>query len=116
MLHGAGIAVSIPAPERYAVHKLIVAACRDPRVASSAAKRQKDIQQVATLIEALALDGRSADLGDALHEAWGRGPSWRAALEAGVALSVERDGAGAVRDPLRNALAASGEAPDDYDL
>jgi hypothetical protein len=116
MLHGPGIPVSIPAPERYAVHKLIVAACRDQRVAASVAKRQKDLRQAATLIEALVLDGRSADLGDALHEAWSRGPTWRATLKAAVTLSVETAGAAAVRDPLRQALATSGEAPDDYDL
>ncbi|WP_238190755.1 nucleotidyltransferase family protein [Methylobacterium frigidaeris] len=113
MRHGPGIAVAIPAPVRYAVHELIVTACRDPRVASSAAKRRKDLQQAATLIDALAADGRSTDLGDALHEAWGRGPSWRAALEAGVALSVGMEGVEAVRDPPRRALAASGETPDD---
>jgi len=116
MLHGPGIPVAIPAPERYAVHKLIVAACRDPRVASSAAKRQKDLHQAATLIEALAVDGRSADLGDALHEAWSRGPSWRATIKAGVALSAGILGADAVRNPLRQALLAGGEAPDAYDL
>lgn len=47
MLHKYGIGVTVPAPERYAVHKLIVASRRG---GESAVKRQKDIWQSTLLI------------------------------------------------------------------
>jgi hypothetical protein len=50
VLHGPGIHVRVPAPERYAVHELIVSMRRRAGVA----KRDKDLQQVEILIEALA--------------------------------------------------------------
>lgn len=57
MPHGSGILVLVPAPERFAVHKLILALERPPTVA----KREKDIAQAEALILAL-LDKRSEDL------------------------------------------------------
>ena len=49
-LWGSGIAVTIPQPARFAVHKLILAQRRD---AASRLKRTKDLAQAAALIEAL---------------------------------------------------------------
>jgi hypothetical protein len=46
----AGIAIKVPAPERYALHKLIVAQARS---ASAAAKRLKDLAQASELLHAL---------------------------------------------------------------
>lgn len=51
LLYRAGVLVRVPAPARYAIHKLIVAARRKP---DQSAKAQKDRAQAAFLIEALA--------------------------------------------------------------
>ena len=74
-LHGAGVPVNVPAPERYAVHKLVVSRVRivDP------AKVRKDLAQAGELFVALARQ-RPYELAEAWREAWGRGPSWRGHL------------------------------------
>lgn len=85
LLHGAGVSVVIPAPERFAVHKLIVAS-RRPEGVGGRAKRDKDVQQAGILFEALQDTGRGRDLAEAFDEAWDRGPHWRAAISTGIDL------------------------------
>jgi hypothetical protein len=82
LLHKGGVPVTVPAPERYAVHKLIVAVQRK-NDANGMAKARKDAQQAGHLIEALALNSRQADMGFTWMEAWDRGPRWRENLAAG---------------------------------
>lgn len=48
------------------------------------AKKEKDLRQAGMLVEALQETGASRNLGDALREAWSRGPSWRKAITVGV--------------------------------
>jgi hypothetical protein len=79
VLHGAGIHVQVPAPERYAVHKLIVSRRRR----EGAAKRDKDIHQAGTLLEVLA-NKRPLELKSAWKEASGRGQRWRDLLAEGA--------------------------------
>jgi hypothetical protein len=76
ILHGSGVYVHVPAPERYAVHKLIVSRRRPEGVA----KRDKDLQQAEALFEALALK-RPHELKLAWDEARNRGQRWRQLLE-----------------------------------
>ncbi|WP_204320311.1 GSU2403 family nucleotidyltransferase fold protein, partial [Proteus vulgaris] len=57
VLHGAGVAVTVPAPERFAVHKLIVSS-RRLTDAIGAAKSRKDVMQAGELIVALKEGGR----------------------------------------------------------
>ena len=70
---GRSVVVSLPAPQRYAVHKLLVIGERTGRFK---AKVSKDLAQAASLIEYFQATGA-----DALREAWadalGRGPGWR---------------------------------------
>ncbi len=75
-LYREGVAVQIPKPERYAIHKLILAG---ERRASDAAKAQKDRAQANWLIAILAED-RPGELAEALENAESRGPKWRDAL------------------------------------
>ena len=83
LLQGAGVPVLVPAPERYAVHKLIVPSRR--RIdRDGLAKSAKDRRQAAGLIEAMVDLRGSGDLADAFAEAWSRGPAWREAITAGV--------------------------------
>lgn len=83
LLHRAGVPVLVPAPERYAVHKLIVGSRgRDDQ--DGTAKSQKDRLQAKTLMEAMIALRRNADLAEAYVEAWGRGPAWREAIETSL--------------------------------
>ncbi|MEJ1937737.1 GSU2403 family nucleotidyltransferase fold protein [Nostoc sp. NIES-2111] len=82
LLQGAGTLVKVPAPARYAVHKLIVA---QKRHVSSAAKRAKDLEQARSLIDALRERDRWS-LADALEDARGRGEKgWREPIERSLA-------------------------------
>ncbi|MBC9248478.1 hypothetical protein H4P12_17590 [Paracoccus sp. 11-3] len=76
-----GVLVQVPRPERFAIHKLIVA---ERRRADDRLKSEKDRQQAAFLITALAQD-RPDDLADALADARARGPRWRERIEASLA-------------------------------
>ena len=76
-LHGSGIAVTVPSPARFAIHKLIVAQKRG----TDRGKRQKDLLQAKALIEALKLTDRWA-LTDAYEEACAQGDQgWRRPIE-----------------------------------
>lgn len=81
---GRSVVVSLPAPARYAVHKLLIIG---ERAGAFRAKVRKDLAQVAALMSYF-----TAHDPDALQEAWadalGRGPGWRKrALEGRKALA-----------------------------
>ena len=80
-LYRAGVLVQIPRPERYAIHKLIVAERRlgGPDVL----KARKDRAQAEFLIKALA-ESRPDELREAYEAAVGRGPKWRRRLSASL--------------------------------
>jgi hypothetical protein len=88
VLHGSGIHVNVPAPERYAIHKLIVSRRRR----AGSAKSDKDIFQSEALINVLA-QKRAYELKSAWEEAVGRGQVWRQNLmESAVKLApIARD-------------------------
>ena len=75
-LYRSGVLVQVPRPERYAVHKLVVAARRH---SSSALKAKKDLAQAEVLFEVLSED-RPAELANSLSVAMEKGPAWRAAI------------------------------------
>lgn len=79
-----GVLVRIPAPERYAVHKLIISRKRG----AANPKSPKDLHQAASLIEALGVVDPFA-LRDAYAEARDRGPEWRKLLDEAVSLLPE---------------------------
>lgn len=84
VLSKTGALVNVPTPERYAVHKLVVATMRHSS-GESAAKADKDITQAATLIEALSAKRRLDDFKTALAEAKKRGAGWRERIKDGIA-------------------------------
>jgi hypothetical protein len=106
VLHGTGIYVTVPAPQRYAIHKLIVARRRRP----GAAKSDKDVQQAASLLEVL-IRKRPHELRSAWTEAYSRGPKWRKLLGEGLALVTA-----AVRDATVKVVGARRSAVDGLDL
>jgi hypothetical protein len=75
VLYDMGIPVLVPAPQRFALHKLIVSRRRQ----AGNPKRDKDMQQAEALIEILA-QKRPFELAEAWREACGRGPTWRQLL------------------------------------
>jgi hypothetical protein len=107
MLHRSGVPVTVPAPERYAVHKLIVASRRQSN-ANGIAKREKDVHQARLLIEALKETRRQDDLAEVFAEAWKRGPHWREAIKMGLNLLPEKHQQG-VLTTLQDALSSIGE-------
>lgn len=112
LLHKSGVPLLIPAPERFAIHKLIVAARRMDD-ASGHAKRDKDIVQSGLLIEALAMTRRQSDLASALAEAWERGKAWQHALRVGFGY-LPRKWRVAADEALREGLREVGEDSSRY--
>lgn len=81
--NGGAVTVSVPAPERYAVHKLLIVGERSGAMRT---KANKDLQQAAALFDYL-LTTQPESLHDAWHDAISRGPGWRKrALEGLIAL------------------------------
>jgi hypothetical protein len=80
-LYGPGIRITVPRPERFAVHKLIVAQARDV----GAAKRNKDLAQARELFDALAAT-MPETLQEALDNARRRGRKWSAHIAASLKL------------------------------
>lgn len=80
-LYRSGVLVQIPRPERFAIHKLIVADRRQG--GPDQAKARKDRGQAAYLARVLAED-RPDDLRAAYADALSRGPRWRQRIEASL--------------------------------
>ena len=74
-LHGAGVAITVPDPARYAIHKLLIE--RGPY----SSKAEKDVLQAAELIAVLRKNEPDR-LAHALADARKRGPAWRRRLDA----------------------------------
>jgi hypothetical protein len=87
-LFGSGVAVSIPQPARFAVHKLILS---QERAKSQGPKRQKDLMQARALIDALGESDPYA-LDDALADARKRGrKGWAGKIDRSLAeLKLDR--------------------------
>jgi hypothetical protein len=90
-------AVNVPAPARYAVHKLIVHGERAVRFRT---KARKDVDQAAALFDYFAAQDRRA-LTEAWTDAFRRGPGWRARLRDGLA-AMERVHPGSARAAALN--------------
>jgi hypothetical protein len=110
LLHRAGVTVTIPAPSRYAVHKLIVAV---ERAQQGGEKSGKDINQATSLIEAMNMSRRQEDLGLAWIEAWNRGPSWRESLRSGTT-RLARETKSLLASAIAAGCQASNVSKDDF--
>jgi hypothetical protein len=78
VLYRSGILVQIPRPERYAIHKLVVADRRKDQL-----KSRKDLMQADKLIEILSQD-RPDELKEAFEAAVAAGPKWHKRVEASL--------------------------------
>jgi hypothetical protein len=99
LLHGAGVLVLVPAPQRYALHKLIVARRRR----EGDAKRDKDRLQAQALLDVL-VRRRPHELRSAWVEAFGRGKTWQRLLGEGLLHPAIRDGVLRTVQALRSVI------------
>jgi hypothetical protein len=74
-LYGPGVPINVPAPERHALHKLLVSRLRIA-ANESQTKSRKDLRQAGELIAAL-VQRRPYEIKDLWEELTGRGPKWR---------------------------------------
>lgn len=111
MLHRSGVSVRVPSPQRFAVHKFIVASARLDD-ANGQAKRDKDVRQARLLFEAMALTRRQDDLAEAFAEAWQRGAHWRSSITRGMSFLSPADRA-EVLDVLNAGLVSLGQTLSD---
>jgi hypothetical protein len=93
-LYDAGILVNVPSPERYALHKLIIAQRRQ----ANPAKINKDIAQAEALLGVLTTQ-KAIALREVWNEAFGRGPKWQRHLTIGLSMIATR-----VRDQVLHAV------------
>lgn len=114
LLHGPGIPVRVPAPERFAVHKLIVAARRRDG-GDDAAKSSKDRRQAEALMTTLIDLRQGPDLASAYAEAWDRGRSWREAIAKSLS-QLDAETHLAIRHGLAESLNRIDLQPEDYGL
>lgn len=80
-LYRAGVLIQVPRPERFAIHKLIVADRR--KGGPNQLKARKDRAQAEFLIGVLAED-RPNELLEAYEDALSQGPRWRERIEASL--------------------------------
>ncbi|MCA1530488.1 hypothetical protein I6F46_36060 [Bradyrhizobium yuanmingense] len=111
-MHVAGVPALVSAPERYAVHKLIIATKRNVFFAD---KSKKDINQAGTLIQAFNAVKRSSDLGFAWMEGWERGARWRRRLGVG-ALRLSDDTFDTLAKGVAEAAKLDGKPAEEYGL
>ena len=80
VVDGGGVLVNVPAPERFAFHKLATA---EMRGVTEQTKAEKDLLQAAQVLEIL-LEERPQDVRMALEEVEKRGRNWVRMVQAGV--------------------------------
>ncbi len=105
ILFGPGIAVNVPAPERFALHKLLVSRLR-VQARESQAKAAKDLRQASELIDVLS-DQRPYELRDLWSELTGRGAKWSRLANEAVALLDSATGSSAVREKFQRTVGTS---------
>ncbi|MCO5964780.1 nucleotidyltransferase family protein [Sinorhizobium meliloti] len=105
LLFREGVNVLVPAPERYAVHKLIVASRRLTDTLGRV-KADKDLSQAALLFEALVETRHGDELADAWEEAWERGDAWKEGIVSGLS-RLPKNGVKALENVLGPAVVAS---------
>lgn len=101
-LYGAGIAINVPAPERYCLHKLIVSRLR-VKTPESQAKARKDLRQAGELLTVLC-DHRPYELRDLWSELTERGPKWRERATEAISLLDAAMGSPTAREKLEGLI------------
>lgn len=112
LLHGAGVSILVPSPERYAVHKLIVGSRRkDDR--DTASKAAKDRLQARSIMEAMIANRQHDDLAAVYMEAWDRGDHWADAIRTSLRTYDDKFRS-FFGTELGKGIRTNGGEPDDY--
>lgn len=114
LLHGAGIPVLVPSPERYAIHKLIVAS-RRRKDEDGTVKSRKDLSQATVLMRALIHQRQQADLAEAYIEAHNRGPAWRDAIKSSLN-QIDDNLLASVKNGIAHGMDKIGEDKSKYNI
>ncbi len=114
VLHGAGVPVLVPAPERFAVHKLIVATRRRSDK-NGVTKSGKDRAQALNLMQAMVETRRTDGLADVYMEAWDRGEAWEEAIASSLR-SFEPAAFAPIGEALRESIVRLESRPEAYGL
>lgn len=114
LLHGAGVLVLVPAPERFAVHKLIVATRRQSDK-NGVSKSEKDRAQALNLMQAMTETRRADALADAFMEAWDRGEAWQQAINSSLR-TFDHEAFAPIADALRASIRHLEGKPESYGL
>jgi hypothetical protein len=102
LLFGAGVAINIPAPERFALYRLLIG-CLRLQTGESKAKAPEELRQAGELIDVLC-DQRAHALRDLWAELTGRGPAWNRLASEAVALLDSATGSPATREKLQQVI------------
>ena len=110
ILHRSGIPVCVPSPDRYAIHKLIVA---ERRIIDSHQfdKRNKDLMQASQIIQAYDLNQMNEELAYTWIEAYDRGPTWKEILLKSFN-KIDKD----ISDILKNSILEVAQNDDRNDI
>lgn len=84
MLYNCGIEVTVPRPERYAIHELMMSARADAD--DGILVREYFRRRALVMMQALLGVGRQADLAEAFEAAWSRNDTWKELIERGMTL------------------------------
>ncbi|PSH65163.1 GSU2403 family nucleotidyltransferase fold protein [Phyllobacterium sophorae] len=84
MLYKSGIVVTVPRPERYAVHELMMSARAGGNQGSS--EREYFRTRALVIMQAMLSVRRQMDLAEAYEAAWNRNDTWRGFIERGIKL------------------------------
>jgi hypothetical protein len=114
LLHGAGVPVNVPSPDKFAIHKLIVATRRRTDN-DGTAKSRKDRLQAVTIMEAMIEQRQTEDLADAFIEAYGRGTAWKEAIRKSMD-QIEDDARGRIKSALADGISKLERDPAEFDL
>lgn len=110
ILHRSGIPVCVPSPDRYAIHKLIVA---ERRITDNHQfdKRNKDLMQASQIIQAYDLNQMNEELAYTWIEAYDRGPTWKEILLQSFN-KIDKD----ISDILKNSILEIAQNDDRNDI
>jgi hypothetical protein len=102
MLFGAGVGINVPAPERFALYRLLIG-CLRIQTGESEDKAPEELRQAGELIDALC-DQRAQELRGLWAELTGRGPGWNRLANEAVALLDAATGSPATREKFQHVI------------
>ena len=114
LLHGAGVPVNVPSPDKFAIHKLIVATRRRTDN-DGTAKSRKDRLQAVTIMQVLIEQRQTEDLADASMGACGRGTAWKEAIRKSMD-QIEDDIHGRIKSALADGIRKLERDPAEFNL